>query len=157
MRKLLILIGGCVAFSSTAYASNFCDGFVDAYKAAKGTYSIVPICPIAPITPIRSTAYQEGVKAGYLKAQQGYKNSYDYNSGNNYSTYNDGNGNSRTQGYNSRTGSQWSSQTNQSGIQSGYDSQNRYWTYNPQAKTYTRSDGKYCSGVGTSYEYCNKN
>ena len=50
-----ILVLGLVAFSSSAWASQFCAGFEEGYKTVKGNMVIVPICPIPPITPIGST------------------------------------------------------------------------------------------------------
>lgn len=150
----IFLVG--VGLSSPAFASNFCDGFEDGYQYVKGGYSITPICPIAPITPIGSTPYKEGVKAGALKAKQGSNSSYDYRSGNSYNSYNDGRGNTTVNGFNSRTGSNWTNRIEDDGQQSGTDSKGRYWTYSPQSKTYQRSDGKFCTGVGTSYEMCSK-
>ena len=66
-----ILVLGLVAFSSSAWASEFCDGFEEGYKAVKGDMVIVPICPVEPITPIGSTPFREGIKAGVRAANQG--------------------------------------------------------------------------------------
>lgn len=65
-------IGACiilVAGSSSALASEFCDGFEEGYKTVKGDIVIVPICPLQPITPIGSNPYREGLKAGMEAAR----------------------------------------------------------------------------------------
>ena len=65
-----ILVLGLVAFSSSAWASQFCAGFEEGYKTVKGNMVIVPICPIPPITPIGSTDFREGIKAGIRAASR---------------------------------------------------------------------------------------
>ena len=42
----------------------FCAGFEEGFKAAKGDMVLVPLCPLAPLTPLGSTPYREGLKAG---------------------------------------------------------------------------------------------
>jgi hypothetical protein len=56
---VVILVG-----TSTAFASQFCDGFEEGYKTVKGELVLLPICPLEPITPIGSTPFREGLKAG---------------------------------------------------------------------------------------------
>lgn len=56
-------------------------------------------------------------------------NCYDYNTGSSYRTTRDSDGNSRTSGYNTQTGTTWSQRTNGStGRTSGFDSKGGFWT-----------------------------
>lgn len=66
-KKLLLSASLLFAFLGNPVMANqdeFCAGFEEGFKTAKGDMVIVPICPIAPITPIGSTPYREGLKAG---------------------------------------------------------------------------------------------
>jgi hypothetical protein len=54
---------------------------------------------------------------------------YDYQTGNSYTTRRDSFGNSRTQGWNSNTGSMWNQRTSgATGRTSGYDSNGGFWS-----------------------------
>ena len=67
MRNLALVFGLLV--STMSFATDFCDGFEEGYKAIKGSYTLVPLCPLEPITPINSTPYREGLKAGMKAAR----------------------------------------------------------------------------------------
>jgi hypothetical protein len=75
MNKKLMSCIALLAFSSFVFAGEqeeFCAGFEEGYRTIKGDMVIVPICPVAPITPIGSTAFREGIKAGFSAARRGY-------------------------------------------------------------------------------------
>ena len=65
-----ILVLGLVAFSSSAWASQFCAGFAEGYRSVKGNIAILPVCPVAPVTPVGSTSFREGIKAGIRAASR---------------------------------------------------------------------------------------
>ncbi len=80
MKKLgkspfILLLTMCI--SSTALATEFCDGYkagyISGYKQARNT-SIAPITPICPIKPIKrmgdpSSDYQMGYNTGFIKGR----------------------------------------------------------------------------------------
>lgn len=48
----------------------FRDGFIEGYKAVKGSNVVVPVVPVAPVTPVGQTPFRMGLKAG-MKAAGG--------------------------------------------------------------------------------------
>ena len=40
-------------------------GFEIGFKLVKGNSALLPLTPLAPITPMGSTAFREGLKAGF--------------------------------------------------------------------------------------------
>ena len=151
MRRAL-LFSSIILAASTANASEFCDGFAAGFKSVKGDYALVPICPLEPFHSYGTDPFDAGASLGVKKAGDGV--TFDPSTNNRYVTTTDNRGNTTVRGSNSLNGSTWTQRIMANGNQSGTDAEGRYWQYYIRSKTYTRSDGKTCTGVGTSYEYC---
>jgi hypothetical protein len=74
---------------------------------------------------------------------------YDYKSGNSYSTTQSGS-ETQVRGYNSSTGESWNTRIDKNGNQHGSDAQGNYWNYNNSTGTYYNSNGKTCYGKGAA-------
>ena len=74
---------------------------------------------------------------------------YDWQSGNTYTTTTRPGGGATINGFNANTGSTWNTQIDQRGNQQGMDSSGNVWNYNAQTKTYMNfGTGKMCTGEG---------
>ncbi len=72
-----------------------------------------------------------------------------------YSTQTNPDGSSTTRGSNPYTGSQWSSQRQPNGDQSGVNSQGQRWTYDNSTKTYDNPQaGQRCITSATGQRIC---
>lgn len=80
--------------------------------------------------------------------------SYDWQSGNSYTTRRNSDGSSATNGYNVQNGSMWNSRTQSDGRTTGTDSKGNIWSYNPRSGSYISSDGTVCTGQGAA-RVCN--
>lgn len=69
-----------------------------------------------------------------LQPKQGYK--YDQTTGNSYRWNTDQGGQTKIQGSNFYTGSQWNTTVNRNGNMNGFDSQGNYWNYNKGSGMY---------------------
>lgn len=79
---------------------------------------------------------------------------YDAQTGNNYTWQKDYSGNTRVAGNNYQTGTMWNTNIQPNGNMSGMDSQQNYWNYNAQTKSYWNTNGKQCWGYGQNRQ-CN--
>lgn len=74
---------------------------------------------------------------------------YDWQSGNRYTTTTRPGGGATVNGYNMNTGSMWNAQIDQRGNQQGTDANGNIWNYNAGTKTYYNyGTGKMCTGEG---------
>lgn len=74
--------------------------------------------------------------------------SYDYQTGNSYSTTPTFGGGAHVQGFNGRTGSTWSTDIDPNGDMRGMDSRGNTWNYNRSTGSYMNSNGHGCIGQG---------
>lgn len=76
---------------------------------------------------------------------------YDWKSGNSYSWRQDSTGNTQVRGFNSRTGSTWSTTIEPDGDMRGLDSRGNMWRYDDSTNIYQNyGTGKTCVGEGMS-------
>lgn len=74
---------------------------------------------------------------------------YDWQSGNSYTTATRPGGGATINGYNMNTGSMWNTQIDQRGNQQGTDANGNMWNYDARSKTYMNyGTGKMCTGEG---------
>lgn len=74
--------------------------------------------------------------------------SYDWRTGNSYSTTPTYGGGAHVQGFNAGTGSMWNTNIAPNGNMNGMDSHGNYWTYDRASGSYTNSNGHGCIGQG---------
>ena len=102
--------------------------------------------------------YQAPKAPTYTAPSYGYqapKTTYDYSSGNMYTTTPNYNGGANIQGSNLNNGSMWNTQVKPNGDMSGTDANGNYWNYNSSTKTYNNyGTGRMCTGTGAS-RICN--
>lgn len=118
-------------------------------------YAIV-LAAILAATPLASPAQIYGSRStgsygnsGGQQRQALPKTTYDYQSGNLYTTSPTYNGGVRVQGSNMNTGAMWNAEIDRKGNQRGTDSSGNYWTYDQGSKTYMNlGTGKMCTGEG---------
>jgi hypothetical protein len=76
-------------------------------------------------------------------------NTFDWQSGNSYTTTTKPNGGADVRGMNLNNGSMWNTQIDPKGNQRGTDADGNLWTYDARSKTYMNlSTGKMCMGEG---------
>lgn len=85
---------------------------------------------------------------GTLHTQPQTTRSYDWQSGNSYTTHRQYDGSARINGMNTNTGSTWSTTVKPNGDMNGVDANGNYWNYNARSKSYYNSDGTTCYGEG---------
>lgn len=74
---------------------------------------------------------------------------YDWQSGNSYTTTTRPGGGANVNGYNMNNGSMWNTQIDPRGNQQGTDANGNMWNYNAGTKTYMNyGTGKMCTGEG---------
>jgi len=84
-----------------------------------------------------------------------FEQKYDWQSGNSYSIHRDLNGNTRIRGFNSYTGSNWTTNIDRQGNFSGIDKRSNPWSYNSRSGLYQNfGTGKICWGKGV-FRTCN--
>ena len=75
VKRIFTSVMVLVAISTSAFASDFCDGFergyISGYKKAQGT-SLEPLTPLCPLKPLKSMSdpksdYEFGYTKGYQK------------------------------------------------------------------------------------------
>lgn len=73
MKKFIIAAAAFLALSSTAYASSFCDGYKEGYKAGKcypKKNCLPPMPPMCPMAGMGETSYQDGYNRGFSEGQR---------------------------------------------------------------------------------------
>ena len=84
-----------------------------------------------------------------------FEQKYDWQSGNSYSIQRDSIGNTRINGFNASTGSQWSTNIDREGNFRGVDKRLNSWSYNSSSGLYQNfGTGKICWGKGV-FRSCN--
>lgn len=74
---------------------------------------------------------------------------YDWRSGNRYTTTTNGDGSATVRGNNYENGTHWRTTIQPDGQQRGTDADGNMWRYNPQTKTYHNfGTGQICTGTG---------
>jgi hypothetical protein len=83
------------------------------------------------------------------------RTTYDWRSGNTYTTQKRPNGETEVLGFNANTGSMWNTTIKPDGSMNGYDSKMNPWTYDAKTGTYFNyGTGKMCFGEGAA-RVCN--
>lgn len=98
-----------------------------------------PIQPVQPIAPLFSAPSYAPPPA---------HSTYDWRSGNMYTTIPQYGGGAQIYGNNVNTGAVWSQRVEPNGNQSGMDSRGNVWNYNAQSGAYMNSNGHGCMGQG---------
>lgn len=99
-----------------------------------------PPAPIQPMQPLYGGPADQPPAAP--------RSTYDWQSGNMYTTIPQYGGGAQIYGNNLNTGSFWSQRVEPNGNQSGVDSHGNVWNYNAQSGAYTNSNGHGCIGEG---------
>ena len=120
--KKLILVLSALVFTFTASAQ------------------VQPLKPFTPYGTPKSTILMPTTK-----------HTYDWQTGNSYTTNTDALGNTTINGYNTQTGSMWNTKIDKQGNMNGTDAKGNMWNYNKNSKTYHNyGTGKTCYGEGAS-------
>lgn len=129
MKKLLTLLGSLLVIN----------------LASAQNVTLEPIKGLEPLNTLQHSI--QPPKAQYPQ----YKSTYDYKSGNSYTTRKDSLGNTNVDGYNLETGSSWNTQIKKNGDMKGTDKNGNHWNYNKSSKTYYNyGTGTMCTGEGES-------
>lgn len=77
------------------------------------------------------------------------RTTYDWRSGNTYTTTPQSDGSTTVRGWNGQTGAQWNTRIDAQGNQRGTDSNGNMWNYNARSGTYINyGTGRMCTGTG---------
>lgn len=86
----------------------------------------------------------------YGQTRPSTTSTYDWRSGNRYTTTTNEDGSATVRGNNYQTGARWKSTIEEDGQQSGTDADGNRWRYNPDTKTYRNfGTGQVCRGEGS--------
>jgi hypothetical protein len=123
----------------------------------------VPGPPPVPGSSYGSTPSYTGPSYGYRPPAPTYSppapsyrpptptTTYDYQSGNRYTTTPQYGGGVTVRGSNLNTGTNWTTRVTPDGRQSGTDASGAYWTFNPSTGTYFNyGTGVHCTGTGAA-------
>lgn len=99
------------------------------------TYYTDPYATKKPTTPTTVQPNPYGTTYNTTPSTS-IKSTYDWNSGNSYTTIKSGNGTTQTNGYNSTTGSSWQNNYNSNGNMTGQDKKGNTWDYNKSTGVY---------------------
>jgi hypothetical protein len=76
------------------------------------------------------------------------RNTYDWQTGNSYTTTRRASGGTSINGYNVENGSTWHTEVDRRGNMHGTDADGNYWTYDRRSGAYFNGNGASCYGTG---------